>query len=326
MAREIGGVRYEEEYILNSRGMKLFTCRFLPANHEPKALIFLCHGYAAECNTTIKGMGVRLAKQGFGVYGMEYEGHGRSSGLPGYIPSFDDLVTDCSLHYTTISEKKENKKKLKILLGESMGGAVALLLHRKKPTFWDGAVLVAPMCKIADHMKPNALTISILKMLCHIIPTWKIIPTEDVIDAAFRDPQVRNEIRSNPNCYKGRPRLKTAKQLLDVSLDLEQRLQEVSLPFLIVHGGDDKVTDPSVSKLLYESACSTDKTFKLYEGMWHALTYGELPENVDVVYSDIVAWLDDRVAMRNSRLENEQKLENDNLLKAESSEESSIET
>jgi alpha-beta hydrolase superfamily lysophospholipase len=29
-----------------------------------------------------------------------------------------------------------------------MGGAVALLLHRKKPDFWDGAVLVAPMCKV----------------------------------------------------------------------------------------------------------------------------------------------------------------------------------
>ena len=29
-----------------------------------------------------------------------------------------------------------------------MGGAVALLLHRKQPDFWDGAVLVAPMCKV----------------------------------------------------------------------------------------------------------------------------------------------------------------------------------
>ena len=29
-----------------------------------------------------------------------------------------------------------------------MGGAVALLLHRKNPSFWDGAVLVAPMCKV----------------------------------------------------------------------------------------------------------------------------------------------------------------------------------
>lgn len=33
-------------------------------------------------------------------------------------------------------------------MGESMGGAVVLLLARKKPEFWDGAVLVAPMCKV----------------------------------------------------------------------------------------------------------------------------------------------------------------------------------
>ena len=38
--------------------------------------------------------------------------------------------------------------KRRYLLGESMGGAVALLLHRKKPDYWDGAVLVAPMCKV----------------------------------------------------------------------------------------------------------------------------------------------------------------------------------
>lgn len=32
-------------------------------------------------------------------------------------------------------------------MGESMGGAMVLRLHRKKPDYWDGAVLVAPMCK-----------------------------------------------------------------------------------------------------------------------------------------------------------------------------------
>lgn len=45
-------------------------------------------------------------------------------------------------------ERKENRNKMRYLLGESMGGAVALLLHRKKPDYWDGAVLVAPMCKV----------------------------------------------------------------------------------------------------------------------------------------------------------------------------------
>jgi alpha-beta hydrolase superfamily lysophospholipase len=40
------------------------------------------------------------------------------------------------------------RNKSRFLYGESMGGAVALLLHRKDPAFWDGAVLAAPMCKV----------------------------------------------------------------------------------------------------------------------------------------------------------------------------------
>lgn len=47
-----------------------------------------------------------------------------------------------------ISELQEYKGKARFLYGESMGGAVSLLLHRKDPSFWDGAVLVAPMCKV----------------------------------------------------------------------------------------------------------------------------------------------------------------------------------
>lgn len=78
------------------------------------------------------------------------------------------------------------------------------------------------------------------------------------------------------------------------------------------------MTDPSVSNLLYETACSKDKSFKLYPGMWHSLTYGELPENIDVVFEDVTSWLDDRVAMRETQLEHEQKFENDELLKGKS--------
>ena len=104
MANEYDGVRYEEEYILNSRGMKLFTCSWLPIDCEPKALIFLCHGYAMECSISMKDTGIRLAKAGFGVYGMDYEGHGKSAGLQGFVSSFDAVVDDCSDHYSKISD------------------------------------------------------------------------------------------------------------------------------------------------------------------------------------------------------------------------------
>jgi alpha-beta hydrolase superfamily lysophospholipase len=34
------------------------------------------------------------------------------------------------------------------LLGQSMGGAVALKVHLKQQEEWDGVLLVAPMCKV----------------------------------------------------------------------------------------------------------------------------------------------------------------------------------
>uniref|UniRef100_A0A453KFM6 Serine aminopeptidase S33 domain-containing protein n=1 Tax=Aegilops tauschii subsp. strangulata TaxID=200361 RepID=A0A453KFM6_AEGTS len=277
-----GGYEYEEESVQNSRGMKLFTCRWLPPKGQiVKAHVFLCHGYAVECSVTMRGTGVRLAQAGYAVYGVDYEGHGKSEGLQGYIPSFDLLVSDTDAFFTAVVASTANTDLPRFILGESMGGAVALLLHRMRPAYWTGAVLVAPMCKIADEMRPHPVVVSVLKLMTNIIPTWKIVPTTDVIDAAYRMQEKRDEIRNNPHCYQGKPRLKTAYELLKVSLNLENNITlKVSLPFLIVHGGDDKVTDPSVSDLLYRSAVSQDKKLNLYPGMWHALTSGESPENI----------------------------------------------
>ncbi|XP_072996226.1 caffeoylshikimate esterase-like [Typha latifolia] len=311
MGKSTEAFKYEEEVISNSRELKLFTCRWIPTNRDPKALIFLCHGYAMECSISMRGTGTKLASAGYAVYGIDYEGHGKSSGLQGFVPSFDDLVNDCSDYFTSICERKENEMKMRFLFGESMGGAVVLLLHRKKPNYWNGAILVAPMCKIADKMKPHPLVINILTKLSKIIPTWRIIPTQDIIDSSIKNPERRKEVRNNTLCYKGRPRLMTGNQLLMASLDIENNLDKVTLPFLIVHGGDDIVTDPSVSQSLYESAKSKDKIFKLYPGMWHALTSGEPQENIDLVFADIVEWLDKRAVESDSRLEQEQKFEHD---------------
>ncbi|KAJ9684104.1 hypothetical protein PVL29_016547 [Vitis rotundifolia] len=307
-------VKYEEEFILNSRGLKLFTCRWFPANQDPKALIFILHGYAMECSIFMNDTGTRLAKAGYAVYGIDFEGHGKSSGLGGLISCFDDVVSDCSNYFSTICEHKDNIGKMRYLYGESMGGAIALNLDRQTPDYWDGAVLVAPMCKIADDMRPNPVVITVLTMLCKVIPTWKMIPVEDVVEMAFKEPEKRAEIRSNPYCYKGRIRLKTGQELLRVSLDLEKNLHKIQMPFLVVHGGDDKVTDPSTSKQLHETAASSDKTFKLYPGMWHGLTSGEPLENIDTVFSDIINWLDARSAIGNSRLEKERKSGNDGFI------------
>ncbi|OEL20189.1 Caffeoylshikimate esterase [Dichanthelium oligosanthes] len=191
-------------------------------------------------------------------------------------------------------ELEEYRSKSRFLYGESMGGAVALLLHRARPHFWTGAVLVAPMCKISEKVKPHPLVITLLTRVEDVIPKWKIVPTKDIIDAAFKDPIKREKIRKNKLIYQDKPRLKTALEMLRTSMYIEDSLSQVKLPFFILHGEADTVTDPEISRALYERAASEDKTIKLYPGMWHGLTAGEPDENVEAVFSDIVAWLNER--------------------------------
>ncbi|KAG9443811.1 hypothetical protein H6P81_015151 [Aristolochia fimbriata] len=286
-------VYYHEGYTRNSRGLMLFTCSWLPES-PIKALIFLCHGYGMECSNFMRECGVRLSAAGYAVFGMDYEGHGRSRGPRCYIKKFENVVDDCENYFKSICEKDEYREKRRFLYGESMGGAVTLLLHKRDPTYWHGAVLVAPMCKISEKMKPPPVVVNLLTRMEELIPKWKIVPTRDVIDSAFKDPVKREEIRHNKLIYQDKPRLKTALEVLRTSMNLEDTLHEVTLPFIVLHGGADKVVDPEVSRALYERAGSSDKTMKLYPGMWHGLTSGEPDQNVEIVFDDIVGWLDKR--------------------------------
>ncbi|XP_068662411.1 caffeoylshikimate esterase-like isoform X2 [Aristolochia californica] len=286
-------VFYHEGHTRNSRGLILFTCSWLPES-PTKALVFLCHGYGMECSNFMRECGERLSEAGYAVFGMDYEGHGRSRGPRCYIKKFENVVDDCENYFKSICEKDEYSEKRRFLYGESMGGAVTLLLHKRDPSFWHGSVLVAPMCKISEKMKPPPMVVNLLTRMEELIPKWKIVPTRDVIDSAFKDPIKREEIRNNKLIYQDKPRLKTALEILRTSMNLEDTLNEVTLPFIVLHGGADKVVDPEVSRALYEKAGSSDKTMKLYPGMWHGLTSGEPDENVEIVFDDIVGWLDKR--------------------------------
>ncbi|KAJ6955984.1 hypothetical protein NC652_007170 [Populus alba x Populus x berolinensis] len=288
---------YQEGYIRSSRGVQLFTCRWLPSDSSsPRALVFLCHGYGMECSGFMRECGIRLARAGYAVFGIDYEGHGRSAGSRCYIKKFENIVNDCHDFFKSVCAEKDYRYKGRFLYGESMGGAVALLLHKKEPLFYHGAVLVAPMCKISEKLKPHPVVVNILTGLEDLIPKWKIVPTKDVIDSACKDPLKREEIRNNKLIYQDKPRLKTALEMLRTSMRVEESLKQVTLPFVVLHGDADTVTDPEISKALYDRASSEDKTMKMYPGMWHALTAGETDENVAVVFADIIAWLDEHTA------------------------------
>lgn len=173
-----------------------------------------------------------------------------------------------------------------------MGGAVALKVHLKQPDAWTGAILVAPMCKIADDMVPPRVVTQFLIGVAKVLPKQKLVPQKDLAELAFKDERKKNLAKYNVIAYKHKPRLRTAVEMLYTTQEIEQKLERVSLPLLILHGKADVVTDPSVSKALYEKASSADKKLILYDDAYHTLLEGEPDEMILRVFGDIISWLD----------------------------------
>lgn len=287
------GLKIEEKYEVNSRGVEIFTKSWLPGTSQLKAVVCYCHGYGDTCTFFFEGIARKLASEGYGVFAMDYPGFGLSEGLHCYIPSFDRIVDDVIEHFSKVKANPDYRTLPSFLFGQSMGGAVVLKVHFKQPNAWDGAVLVAPMCKIADDIVPPWLVTQILIGVAKFLPKQKLVPEKDLAEAAFREPKKREQTAYNVIAYRHKPRLGTALEMLRTTQDIERRLQEVSLPLLILHGEADRVTDPSVSKALYEKASSKDKKLIMYPDAYHALLEGEPDETILRVLDDIISWLDE---------------------------------
>ncbi|OVA10142.1 hypothetical protein BVC80_1591g51 [Macleaya cordata] len=289
-------VSHSSEFITNPRGLKLFTQSWIPL--PPTKIIgtiAVVHGFTGESNWFVQLTAVHLAKSGFATCAIDHQGHGFSEGLMCHIPDINPVVDDCITFFDSF--RAQHPQSLpSFLYAESLGGAIALLIHlRRGPSRpWDGIVLNGAMCGISPKFKPPWPLEHFLSVLAWLVPTWQVVPTRGSIpEVSFKEEWKRRLAIASPRRSQARPRAATALELLRVCREVQGRFGEVEVPLLIVHGGDDVVCDPACVEELYKKAPSKDKTIKVYPGMWHQLV-GEPQEDVELVFGDIVAWLRER--------------------------------
>lgn len=109
-----------------------------------------------------------------------------------------------------------------------------------------------------------------------------------------RDPAAMLAKYSDPLVYTGPIRVRTGHEILRITSFLMQKLRSVTIPFLVLHGTADRVTDPLASQDLYNEAASLHKDIRLYDGFLHDLLFE--PERDDIG-ADIIAWME-RILVR----------------------------
>lgn len=109
-----------------------------------------------------------------------------------------------------------------------------------------------------------------------------------------RDPEALVAKYTDPLVYTGPIRARTGYEILRISSYLMQNMKSVTIPFLVLHGTADRVTDPLASQDLYDKAASEFKDIKLYDGFLHDLLFE--PEREEIG-RDIINWMEKRLGI-----------------------------
>ncbi|KAL3800805.1 hypothetical protein HJC23_001642 [Cyclotella cryptica] len=293
-------VDLEEKYWVNNRGMCLLTSTMIPKDNAPiRGVICLCHGYMDNSSFLKRIEYQRFVKKGFAVVMIEYEGHGRSDGINALIPCWNTMIQDVEQYFDFITRTKFSGKKI-FLMGESMGGAVVFDVMNRNRSSYEGVIFVCPMCKVLNT--PPGWVVSIFEYIVGApgsVNSFSVMPIApskgDLSSLSFKDKNKKALATSVPTVYGRKPRLATARELLETTKRISSSVHEFDAPFIILHGLEDKVTCPKISEEFYKDSPSKDKSIQLYKGMYHSLTCGETDENVEIVFNDAISWVEARI-------------------------------
>ena len=248
---------------------------------DVKAVLLIVHGLG-EYSGRYMNVVNYFVPLGYAVYGLDHIGHGKSDGIREYVNKFDDYTDTLNIYYKMVTGLQPDKPVF--LLGHSLGGLISTYYLLDHQTDFKGAIISAPAIKIGDSVSPMTITMS--KILAKIAPKAGVL----ALDASTisRDPQVASTYANDPLVFHGKTPARLAAEMLKAMIRVTAEVSTISLPFIVVQGGDDKLVDPGGAQMLYEKASSKDKIIKIYEGMYHEV-FNE-PDRSRVL-GDVEAWL-----------------------------------
>lgn len=274
-------MKHQEGYLKGVRDTDIFYQYWLPEG-EPKATLLVVHGVREHSGRYMNVVN-HLVPSGYGVYGIDHIGHGKSDGERVYVERFQDYTKTLKKCFDMIREWQPERPIF--LIGHSMGGLISAAFLLEHQDELSGAVLSAPSIKVSDNTSQAIIFVG--KLLSIIMPKAGLIKLD--AENVSRDPAVVDAYINDPLAYTGKITARLGAEILKTMQRVTEQATKIRLPIMIVQGSDDKVVDPRGAQLLYDLVTSEDKTIKIYDGLYHEV-FNE-PEHEQVL-NDVKTWLE----------------------------------
>ncbi len=245
-----------------------------------KAIVIIVHGLGVHSDI-FENIVDFLVSCNYGVYGFDLRGHGRSPGQRGYINSWSEFRKDLKALLQLVIQKESNLPLF--LLGQSLGGTIALDYTLRFQEHLQGLILLSPALRVG--ISPLKMVIG--RILSKLRPGFTLDTGIRQITSS-RDPEFVKALDEDPLRHtKGTARLST--EFLKTVTWIEEHTEMLQVPLLILHGGADQISLPESSRLLFERITFADKERLLYPESYHEL-HNDL--NYQEVLVDLGDWLE----------------------------------
>ena len=265
---------------------RIFFQTWAPAG-APKATVVIAHGLG-EHGGRYAEVAAQLVGLGCVVHAIDHRGHGKSDGARAFVDKFANAVADMDT-LVDMARRQQPGKPL-FLLGHSMGGALSLsytLKHGKKLT---GLMLSGPAVAL-DGAPPFLAPIA--KVLASIVPKLGMFAVDPSL--VSRDPDEVAKYANDPLNAHAKVPVRTLAEIVRFVEVVPALLPAITVPTLLLHGSDDKLAGVSGSRMVLERISSSDKTLKVYDGLYHEI-FNEFPADRARVFKDMTDWLKPRLA------------------------------
>lgn len=252
-------------------------------HREPAGIIICVHGLGLH-HRSFDSFARQMIKEGFIVIAFDVRGFGSYLSSQGQEKlDLDACVNDLK---DVVSEiKGDYKDQPLFMLGESMGGAIALRFAAKFPELTDGVVCAVPASK-RYKAGTTALTVAL-----HYVsdPNRPFAIGKKVVEQSTSRSSERQKWKQDPSS-----RLElTPKELLAFQKFMNENTfyakKITHTPVIVFQGDEDRLVKKSSTYALFDALATKQKTLVVIGGAEHLIF--EAPRFKEDITSGIVGWL-----------------------------------